>query len=444
MSGLTRLALRLTDFSERFIPSAFVIACLLTFVTFALAMASGSGPAACLSYWGDGFWALLEFGMQMSLMMVTGSVLADSPAVRRGLDALAKVPRTPRQTVVWMAFVSLALCWVHWALGMIAGAFLLRRMAARHPKTDYRLLVAVAYWGMGAIWHAGLSGSAPLLVATPKHFMEASIGVLPLSATIFSPFNLGMIAATVGCLLALAWVLYPPQGQAFTLDAEALAALEEKPRVEKLKPASAFIAWTERSWLINGAVGLMGLAWLAQDASAHGLGLTFNKINLLFLAASLLLYPDPAAFTRSCEKAAGYAAGIIVQFPLYAGVYGIIKGSGLDARIGAWFVSLATAKTYPLVVYWYSGALNYFVPSGGSKWAIEAPYILEAAKTLGVPYPKVVLAYAWGDMLTDMIQPFWCLPLLAIAKLEFKDILGYEMITFAACGLIGSVGFLLF
>lgn len=440
---MTRLASALTRFSERFIPSAFVIAALLTFLTFGLGMlAAGKGFLQCVGFWGDGFWALLEFGMQMCLILMTGSILADAPALRRLLDEAARVPRTPRQTVAFMAFASMALCWLHWGLGMIASAFLARSLVKRHPKTDYRLLVACAYFGMGAVWHAGLSGSALLLVATPKHFLEDKIGLIPLSLTVFSPFNLALTVVVMAALVALAWAMYPAPQDAFTLPPEALAGLEdERPR---FGPApSPWIRLVERTWAVNLLLAGLGALWLFLDFQKTGFNPTFNKLNFLFLMAGLLLHPSPTHFAHAAEKAGGFVHGIIVQFPLYAGIFGIIKGAGLDHIIGGWFVSMASERTFPLVVYWYSGILNYFIPSGGSKWAVEGPYILEAAKTLGVPYPKVVLAYAWGDMVTDMIQPFFCLPLLAVARLEFKDIFGYEAITFLVCTALGSAAFLL-
>lgn len=441
---MTRLASALTAFSERYLPSAFVIACLLTFFTFALGMAAaGKSFLDCVGYWGDGFWSLLEFGMQMCLILMTGSILADSPVLRRALDAASRLPRSPRQTVAFMAFASMVLCWLHWGLGMIASAFLARSLVRRHPTTDYRLLVATAYFGMGAVWHAGLSGSAPLLVATPKHFLADRIGIIPLAQTTFSPFNLALTAATLIALTTLAWFLYPAQEDVFVLPAEALSDLQaERPHLGPA--ASGWIRLLERTPAVNLAVAGLGLLWLALDWQKSGFSPTFNKINFLFLMAGLALHPSPAHFAHAAEKAGSFLHGIVIQFPLYAGIYGIIKGAGLDAQIGGWFVSLAGPRTFPLVVYWYSGVLNYFVPSGGSKWAIEAPYILHAAKQLGVDNAQVVLAYAWGDMVTDMIQPFFCLPLLAVAKLEFKDIFGYEAMTFLVCVALGSAAFLLF
>lgn len=445
---LTRIALRLTALSERYVPSALAIACLLTFFVFGFAsLATGRSSWELVRFWGEGFWVLLEFGMQICLVMLTGSIIADSPAVQRGLDGLARLPRTPRAAVVFTALLSMALCWLHWGLGMIASAFLVRSVVRRHPRVDYRLLVAVAYFGMGAVWHAGLSGSAPLLVATPRHFLADRIGVIPLSETVFSAFNLALVLVVTAVLTGLAYILYPSDpGDAVALSEEALGRLEAErkdPRPQE-RFKTPWLRFVEQSYAIPLALGLAGLTFLIQDTARNGLALTLNKLNFTFLILAVLLHPSLQAFGRSAEKAAGYLHGVVVQFPLYAGMFGIIKGSGLDQILSGWFVQVAGPGTFPLVVYWYSGILNYFIPSGGSKWAIEAPYILEASRNLGIPYSKTVLAYAWGDMVTDMIQPFWCIPLLAIAKLEFRDILGYEAVVFLACTLIGSAAFLIF
>lgn len=440
---MTRLALALNRFSERYVPSALVIAALLTVLVIAMAVGLARMPlSACVRAWGDGCWALLEFAMQMCLILMTGSILADSPVLKRALDAAARIPADTRQTIAFAAFCAMAFCWVHWGFGVIASAFLARSLIQRQPKTDYKLLVAVSYFGMGAVWHAGLSGSAPLLVATPKHFMQDKIGLIPLSETIFSPFNLALTVITVGALTLLAWILARDRSHLFLLPADRIQALaDDGKKIEAPRYPSAWLRWLEGGWTINAALAALGFAWLVLDWQRGGLNITINKVNFGFLMLGLALHASPAAFSASAERAAGLVHGIVIQFPFYAGIFGVIKGAGLDGMLGQWFVSLADAKSFPLIVYWYSGILNYFVPSGGSKWAIEAPYILEASRELGVPYAKTVLAYAWGDMVTDMIQPFWCLPLLAVARLEFKDILGYTMIAFIVCAGIGSAAF---
>jgi short-chain fatty acids transporter len=182
---------------------------------------------------------------------------------------------------------------------------------------------------------------------------------------------------------------------------------------------------------VNRATGLLGLAYLGMETAGGGLSLTLDTVNLMFLSLAILLHPSPAAIVAAAEDAARPLHGVVLQFPLYAGIYGIIKGTGLASALAAAFLAVANARTFPFVVFWYSAVLDYFVPSGGGKWAIEALYVLKAGAALGVPVPETAMAYAYGDMATNIIQPFWAIPLLGVARLEFRDILGYEILVFA-------------
>lgn len=440
---LTRLALSLTGFSQRFLPSAFAIAVLLTFFTFAVAMAvAGASPLEVIVEWGQGFWTLVPFAMQMSLVVLTGFLVSTTPAVDRLFVQLAARPRTPRGTVVMMAGVSMALAWVHWGLSLVGCAMLVRHVARAQRHVDYRLLVCAAYFGMGATWHAGLSASAPLLVATPGHFLEAQMGVLPVAQTIFSPFNLGLTAVVVVLLLTLVAVLHPPAGRAAIIAPEALD------RLERFVPPPPPTAWTvasriDHTRVLNLAIGFCGAAWLVWYFGSSGFVLTLDVLNFAFLMLAILLHPSAASLVAAAEEGARLLSGIVLQFPFYAGMYGVIQGTGLATMLGTWIAGVAQPSTFPLLLYWYSGLVNYFVPSGGSKWAIEAPYLVDAAMRLGVGVDRVVVAYAWGDMATDLIQPFWALPLLAAARLEFKDIMGYAMLVFLVYASVVSVAFAL-
>lgn len=447
VEGVQKAALVLTRLAERWVPSAFVIACWLSFAVIAAALAlTPAGPALIVKAWGDGLWSLSSFAMQMCLVLMTGAVIADAPVVRRVLDAAASLPKTDRGAVTFSAFTAMAFCWFHWGLGAVASAFLARRIALKRPTVDYRLLTATAYFGMGAIWHAGLSGSAPLLMATPKNFLESQVGgTIPIAETVFAPLNLGLTAAVMVALTALAWFAYPTREEdILRLSPEARARLEEGSASPTLAPTGgAWLQLWEGSRVVPLALGALGASYLAVDFRAGTFSLTLEKLNLSFLVLAVALHESPAAFGRSAEKASSLVHGIILQFPLYAGMFGIIKATGLDAILADYFVKAASARTFPFVVYWYSGVLNYFIPSGGSKWAIEAPYLLKAAQALGVSPAKVVLAYAWGDMVTDAIQPFWCIPLLAVARLEFKEILGYMTLVFMVSAVLASFFFLL-
>jgi short-chain fatty acids transporter len=289
--------------------------------------------------------------------------------------------------------------------------------------------VAVAYFGMGATWHSGLSASAPLLVATPGHFLEAKIGLIPVSQTIFAPFNLGLTVVVVALLTVLAGLLHPKPQAAVTIDP---AVLDGLARFERpVRPADSSLAtFIDHSALVNVLIGAAGGAWLAWHFSTKGFVLTLDVLNFTFLMLGVVLHRTPASLMAAAEQGSRLMAGIALQFPFYAGIYGIVSGTGLATALGEWMAGATTARWFPLAVYWYSGLVNYFVPSGGSKWAIEAPYLIDAAQRLGVPIDRVVLAYGWGDMATDLIQPFWALPLLAAARLDFRDIMGYELLVF--------------
>ncbi|WP_257457430.1 short-chain fatty acid transporter [Archangium lipolyticum] len=445
METLVRIAEALGRFSARFVPSSFAIAVLLSLLTLALALGWTDAPAPrVLDAWGGGFWELLTFSMQMALVMFTGYLLALTGPVRALLEHLARLATGPRSAVVLMAAVSMGLAYINWGLSLVASAMLVRFVVRRQPDVDYRLLVACAYFGLGATWHAGLSASAPLLVATPGHFLEKQLGLIPIDRTLFSPFNLGLTVGVVAMLTLLAWALHPRPERAVRVDPailEQLKDFEPPARPADRSPA----AWMDFSPLLNVLFGVLGVLWFGRHLWLNGgwKAINLNVVNFLFLMLAVLLHGTPARLLKASEEAASVLHGIVLQFPLYAGIYGIFKATGLTERIGQLFVSVSTPTTFPAIIYLYSGVVNYFVPSGGSKWAIEAPYLLEAAKTLGVGPEKVVMAYAWGDMATDLIQPFWALPLLAVARLDFKDILGFLLVAFFVYLPLVTLAFLL-
>lgn len=448
MHALASVALALGRFSQRWVPSALAIAALLTLFTAALALgATPAGPREVLMAWGDGFWSLLSFTMQMALVMFAGYLLAVAPAVTGGLRRLAALPRSPRQAVAFMAAVSMGLALLNWGLSIVGSAVLARHLAVRRfadgRGPDYRLLVATAYFGLGTTWHAGLSASAPLVAASAQNPISQQFGTVPVSETLFSPFNLGLILATLLVMTALAAALHPAEERTLLVEPAQLAGFQDfqpPPPPAERTPAGLW----DHAPLLPVLLGLMGLAY--TGAKIAGVGWTkinIDTVNLVFLSLALLAHRTPASLLAAAEQAGGVLSGVVLQFPLYAGIYGIFQGTGLTEVMGDLFVAHAPASVFPALIYLYSGIINYFVPSGGAKWAIEAPYVLSAAAELGVPQAKMVLAYAWGDMATDLIQPFWALPLLAVARLEFKDILGYLVVACAVYVGMVTAAFLL-
>ncbi len=467
---LQRLATSMTRWSTRFVPDAFVIAVLLTVLAWLLAffLSPGYKPAGLpalpgalgfekayllMFYWGKGFWVLLTFAMQMCLIIVTGYIVAVSPPFRKLLNWLAGLPKSPKGVIALMALVSMALSFFNWGLSIVGSAVFARYLVKKQKGMDYPLLIAAAYLGLGTTWHAGLSASAPLLVATPGHFMEKQLGVIPITQTIFNPFNLIVVAIVVIFLTVYVPMLHPKAKDTVAAPAD-LAEEEEFAAPPKPKDATPG-EWLEYSPLINIVVAVLfaglflfkyfsdpGPANVAPVAVVLG-RVNLDTVNFVFLMLGVLLHWTPASLLKAAKEAGGFIWGVILQFPFYAGIFGIIQYSGLQDVIGNWFVAIANDKTYPAIIYWYSGILNYFVPSGGSKWAIEAPYVVQAAAALKVPQSLNVLTYAWGDMMTDIIQPFWAIPLLGVARLNFRDIMGYCLLIFIPYVVIITIALLI-
>jgi short-chain fatty acids transporter len=440
---LQKLASASTRWSTRWVPDAWVIAVILTIVAYVLGLIFTKATAFQLvQNWGSGFWTLLSFGMQMALVIMTGYILAVTPFFSRLLNGLAGIPKSNKAAIAMMAVVSMGLAFINWGLSIVGSAVFVRFMARKQRGVDYRLLVATAYLGLGTMWHSGLSASAPLLVATPNHFLQKEIGIIPITETIFHPFNL-LLALTVFVVLTVVGpLMHPKKDETVVANPDLIEEsgfqAPPKPKPGEMTPA----LWIEHSPVINLIVSVSGIIWLIWYLPQKGLaGLNLDVVNFIFLIIGVLLHWTPASFLKAALEGGSFIWGVIIQFPFYAGIFGIIKFSGLSDIMGDWFTAIATKNTYPFVVVWYSGILNYIVPSGGAKWAIEAPYIMTAGKTLGVSAPMTVIAYAWGDMVTDVIQPFWAIPLMGVAKLGFRDIMGYCMVYFLIYMVVISLGF---
>ena len=443
---------RLSSFTQRWIPDSWTVCMVLTVVAILLAM-TGAGASLNESVlaWGGGMWSLLELAMQFTIAMVAAHACVSSRPVFRLLDRLASLPnpQRPLQAILLIGSYSLITGYANWALSVVASALFVPFVAKRNPNADIRVLIAAAYLGLGTVWHGGLSGSAPLILATPGNpLLAPATGdpvidrLVPVTETLFVPFNLTYLAVISVVALATVLALHP-RGTPRTLTAEpidrVMPTLPEPtvpvPPIEKIE--------SFRGWVVLAAL-LIGYP-LGRSMITRGFGATWtiNAYNAVFLLAAVLLQGRPSNLVRAFSNGARTASGVILQFPFYAGIFGVINNTDLGAWLGQFFVRIATTETYPLVVYFYSGFMNLFVPSAGSKWLIEAPYLLPAAKELGVSATTTVLAYAYGDSTTNLIQPFWAIPLLTVTGLRFGDVLGYTGIIAIACMITSIVAMLL-
>lgn len=439
---LTNASVRLV---QRYLPDAFLFAVILTFIVFLAGIfINGKTPMEMVNFWGSGFWGLLSFTMQMVMILITGHTLANTNICKRGLNALASLAKTPGQAIVLVTLVSCVANWINWGFGLVISALLARVLANQVEKVDYRLLVASAYGGF-VVWHGGLAGSVPLTIATEKHSLENIIGVIPTSETMFSPMNLTMIAAIMIALPIINRLMMPAEKDTIVFKGEGIgreemaAATETVPIVDD-SPATKL----ENSRLASILVSALGIIFLISYFAEKGFKLNLDVVIIGFLFLGILLHGTPRKFLDAMNDAVKTTTGIVVQFPFYAGIIGMMTASGLAASISQWFISISTPTTFPLFTFWSAGLLNIFVPSGGGQWAVQGPIMLPVATELGVSHAKVAMAIAWGDAWTNLIQPFWALPVLALAGLGARDIMGYCLMMLLVTGTIISLGFLLF
>ncbi|MFD2044926.1 short-chain fatty acid transporter [Ornithinibacillus salinisoli] len=433
---------------RRYLPDAFLFAIILTFIVFLLGIFfTGSSPVQMVEYWGGGFWDLLEFAMQMSLIVVTGYILANSPVIKKLINKISRLANTPGQAIFLVTFVAAIACLINYGFGLVVGALLAIHVAKRVPSVDYRLLMASAYSAF-LLWHGGLSGSVPLKIATEDHFLADMIGVVPVTETLLSSFNLFIVGSLLITLPLLNRMLMRSTHSLGKIDPELLNlqanSIEEPEEEDAPKEDMTPAERLENSQIISIIVGALGLVFIIYHFVQNGLDLNINIVNFIFLFLGILFHRTPRRFLNSVTGAVKNAGGIIIQFPFYAGIMGMMVTSGLSKQMSMWFVDISTEFTLPLFTFISAGIVNFFVPSGGGQWAIQGPIMIPAALDLGVDSAKTAMAVAWGDAWTNMIQPFWALPLLAIAGLKVKDIMGFCVMVLFWSFIPISIGLLFF
>ena len=459
---VARAALALTDWTERWVPDAFIFALIATLVVFGAAL--GATPATLtetIDAWGRGFWDLIPFTLQMALVIITGHVLATSPPMGRLIRVIAGWPRSPRSAVALVTFFALASSWFNWGFSLVFSAVLAIEIARRVDGVDYRALAAASMLGLGSIWAQGLSGSAALQMATPGALQSAIRdivargglvpgGLIPFRHTIFLWQSVVAVAIEIVVVVGVMYFATPPAGRGKTardlgID---LGVSHENTKTQNPNPFRAFVLswrpdatplkpgqWLEHSPVLSWFVVLLGGAYLWRyfSQSPEPLNaLNLNILNLAFLLLGFLLHRTPARLMRAVQDATPAVWGVILQFPFYAGIAGIITTTHLNEQVASVFVRISTPATFPPLVAVYSAVLGVFVPSGGSKWVIEAPYVMAAAHTLKVHLGWVVSAYDLGEALANLLQPFWMLPILGLFKLGARDVMGYTIVVFLA------------
>jgi len=437
LTPVQRFGEAIADKVERWMPSPFLFAIILTYVAGLIAfLAEGSGLREIASSWYGGFWSLLQFAMQMVIILVTATVVAYHPRVRGLIVRLVRLPRNGRQAVVLVALGSMLTSWVSWGLGLIFGAILAHEMgkeAVRRGVTvHYPLLAVAGYLGLGLNWGWGLSSSPGLLQATEGNvLMELGFvdRVIPATEWVFHSYPLTLTALSLGYACLALYLLSPPdehcRGMAYYgVDATAEDAEPPAPPARGSTPADLI----DNSRILGGLLALTGVVLSVNAFLTEGFGaLDLDVLNFAFLMVGLLLYLSPTRYQRDFYQAVQGSAGIIMLYPFYAGIIGIMTGTGLVDTVTESLLSIATADTFPVIAWITASVLNVFVPSAGGEWAIVGGPMMVAGGELGIPHGQTIAAYVAGDSLTNLFNPFWAIPLLAITGLRARDVFGYAI-----------------
>jgi short-chain fatty acids transporter len=437
-AALARLGLAFTNWAERWFPDAYVFVALAVAVVAAAAMLNGASPVVVAKSFGEGFWSLITFTMQMAMVVISGYVVATSPPVARLIDGLAAMPRSGRGAVGFVAALSMLTSLLNWGLSLIFSGLLVR---ARRTdlRMDYRAAGAAGCLGLGATWALGLSSSAAQLQANPASLPKALLditGVIPFTQTIFLWQSMVIVAVLFVVSIALSLMSSPSAAKSMTAQmmGEDLAAAHV-PLAPPQRPGE----WLEYSPLLTLVVVALAGGWLAEEFAAKDPILAIsnlNTYNLMFLMLGALLHWRPRNFLNAVAKAVPATTGVLIQFPLYGGIATMMTaakgfgGQSVADQVAHAFVSLTSTGTFPIAMGVYSAVLGFFVPSGGGKWLIEAPYVMQAANDLKVHLGWAVQIYNAAEALPNLINPFWMLPMLGVLGLKARDIVGF---TFLQC-----------
>ncbi len=451
---IRKLGVWFSNWSMKYIPDPSIFAVLLTFIAFVAGIfVTKVSPMGMVQNWYRGLWELLTFSMQMALMVVTASAVSNAPAIKKWIQRLASIPNGSRQATYMVGLVSCIAGVIHWGLGLTVGALLAKEVGKslrkRNVAFEYGLIAAAAYLSQ-MVWHGGPSASVGLLIATPGHFLEDVMGVIPMSEYMFNTMN---IVITLGCIILpplFAYLIHPRDDQIRPLAPETAAYLDADMDISEKSAQSSSDEHQSvgdklnNSKLICLSLGLLGTIYIVHHFATKGFALDLDIVNTVFLFAGILLHGTIANYVEAVRDAVSGVSGIIFQFPLYAGIMGMVRYSGLVDVLAKGIVSISTPFTFYFWSFITASIVNIFVPSGGGQWAVQGPIAIQSALMMNANLTKTSLAVAYGNTWTNMIQPFWAIALLGITGLKARDIVGYSAAIMLLSGIIfmGGVLFL--
>ena len=434
-------------FSKQYVPNPFVFAILITLFIFALGIfITPASPMDMVSFWYLGFWDLLNFSMQMVAILLFGYVLASSPPVRRVIGKAAKLPKSPGQAIVLITLLAIGFGYLSWGLGLIVGAIAAKEVCyeakSRQIKVHYPLAAAAGFTGL-IMFNNGFSASAPLLVNTEGHFLHDVIGLIPVTETIFAIPSLITLALFTLCIPFVYRAMHPDERDVEEIPDRDPSIAEAAAEAQQVK-AETIAEKLEVSKLLNYLIVLGGVIYIVYHFMTRGFDLNLNIINFSLMIIGMAMYKTPIAYVQAIDQGITACGQIVLQFPFYAGIMGMMAKSGLVEIFAGWLIAISNQFTLPFFSFVSAGLINIAIPSAGGQWAVQGPILVEAAKMLDVDIGLIVMAYSYGDQVTNGIQPMWMLPLLGIAALKARDILGYTAVMMIVAFTIFTLGLTVF
>ena len=444
MKAMTRV---LVAFVKSYLPNPASLAIILTVIVFfAGVIATPHGIVELSNFFGNGLYGNLSFVMQMIMILFTGYALAISTSVSKFLRTIASIPKTRFGALAFVFTVSMVCGYINWGFGLVASALIAKEVAARNigKKTDFAIMVAAAY---AACQIPALSSAVVLISATPGHFLEGVMGVMPIGETLFAPYNVIMTVAYWLALLIVLMFINPKESESIEIDpavieAERKAAsdLIEAEKKKILSPAEKVDTFLPLSFFVAALM----LIFVGRYFATFGfMNLSTNVVITIFLALGLLAHKNPISYVRAVNEAIKTCGGVAFLFPLYWGLMGLMRDASITSTVTGWFMAISTANTLPLFTFWSACLINSFIPSGGGQWAIQGPIVMQAAANLGADLSRTAMAVTWGDLATNLIQPFWAIPVLAVVKKDVRDIMGYCFMMCLAAMIVLSIGFII-
>lgn len=437
---LQRFAIKVSDWSEKWFPDSYIFALLGVIIVAIASMAIGAPAQQVALSFGDGFWSLIPFTLQMCMLIVVGYVVSVSKPIKFIIQWLAKIPKSGRGGIVLLTTVSLSVSLINWAMSTVLTALLVIALAQRKElKLDYRAAAAAAIIGMGATWALGISSSAAQLQANKASLPESIYqltGVIPFTETIFLPQSMIMTAVLIVASIAIAYFSAPKDQDVKTIEHFNIKLDQDEPDHSQPQTTKRPGEWLENSPILSILIVILGAIWMFNEFSKSNPILaisSLNTYNFIFLILGIALHGTPRNFLNAVTQAVPAISGVLIQFPLYGSIAFMMTHAmnaqdlSLSHYIAEFFVSISTKETFAIVMGIYSAILGFFIPSGGGKWIIEAPYVMQAAHDLKYHLGWSVQIYNAAEALPNLINPFFMLPMLGILKLKAKDVIGFTV-----------------